>query len=122
VLSKNYIPHLSYVESIARKYHAMLLLLSYKPIMEDYENYIDLSAIRNYALAMVKKGLVVGIDSLTCGDCVQSEKLCVISSTGEVYPCSFIRHSMGNLTKRPIEDIWASRVRRVECPYKHVAA
>lgn len=117
VLSKDYLPHLSVVSELAREYNALLLLLSYKPVSGDYENLIGLEKIREYANSFAEEGMTVGIDSLTCGDCEMNEKLCTISSSGEVYPCSFVRKSMGNLMSRDIEAIWKNRAEKAGCPY-----
>ena len=117
VLSKDYLPHLSAVSELAREYNALLLLLSYKPVSGDYENLIDLEDIREYAHSLAEEGMTVGIDSLTCGDCEMNEKLCTISSSGEAYPCSFVRNSMGNLVSRDIQTIWKNRGEKAECPY-----
>ena len=117
VLSRDYLPYLSHLSALAKDYGALLLLLSYKPVRGDFENAIDLKKIREYAHALAKDGLTVGIDSLTCGDCEMNEKLLTISSSGEAYPCSFVRNSMGNLISRSIEAIWRNRGGKTECPY-----
>lgn len=41
------------------------------------------------------------------GGCPAGEKVIYLDSTGEVYPCQFLRdESLGNVTKRPLSDIW----------------
>jgi MoaA/NifB/PqqE/SkfB family radical SAM enzyme len=117
VLSKDYLPQLPNVTTLAKDYGALLLLLSYKPVRGDYENIVDLEKIREHAHALAKDGLTIGIDSLTCGDCEMNEKLCTISSSGEAYPCSFVRNSMGNLVSHDIQTIWKNRGEKTECPY-----
>lgn len=117
VLSKEYLPYLSTVSELAMQYNTLLLLLSYKPIGGDYENLIDLEKIEAYARSLVQDGMTVGIDSLTCGNCEMNEKLCTISSAGDVYPCSFVRKPMGNLLSQGIHEIWKNRGPKTECPY-----
>ena len=117
VLSQEYLPYLQQVKEIAKRQDAVLLLLSYKPIRGDTDNCIALDVIRDYAHKFVKENLTVGIDSLVCGDCYQNERMCVISASGEVFPCSFIRTSIGNIKITTIKDIWKKRGKKMECPY-----
>jgi len=40
-----------------------------------------------------------------------------VDHLGNVFPCSFVRKSMGNLLENNLHDIWASRGEQEECPY-----
>lgn len=73
------------------------------------------------------------------GGCSAGEKVVYLDSTGEVYPCQFLRGlSLGNVIKRPLLDIWEDkhnlylhrlrnkanflRGRCASCAYKQICA
>jgi MoaA/NifB/PqqE/SkfB family radical SAM enzyme len=117
IMSKQYLSQVGYIADLARETHSQLLLLTYKPVGNDSENCVEVKRIRSIAENLSKDGVSVGIDSLTNGKCLQKESFCVISSSGEVFPCSFIRQAMGNITCQSIREIWADRGKKIECPY-----
>ena len=80
-------------------------------------NAIPLDAIKQKALAMAKTGLKVAIDSLSCGACHMNTRMLDISFRGEVYPCSFVRRSLGNAFREPVRQIWARRGGQEKCPF-----
>lgn len=97
------------------------LLLSYKPQkIKDYEYIVPRSKILEMAKELHSLGAPTAIDGLTCGICEGGYSFCDISSTGEVYPCSFVRKSYGNILKEPLKDIWNRMPRVIECPYERL--
>ncbi len=117
IVSRDYEKDLPELEKMAREHGASVLLLSYKPVHGDREQVVPLEEIRKHAMAMVKRGMKVGVDSLLSGTCHQSERLATICSNGDVHPCSFIREPLGNVKKTRFGEIWKGRREKVPCPY-----
>ena len=40
-----------------------------------------------------------------------------VDNLGNVFPCSFIRESMGNLLENDLKKIWHNRGEQTKCPY-----
>ncbi len=120
IMSENYRTHLDSVAKLARRHKALLVILTYKPIIPGIDAQVPTSEISETAMALVKEGLRLGLDSLTSEDCGMSERLCVMSCSGEVYPCSFVKQSMGNTLQQTLADIWRERSPKQPCPYMPV--
>jgi len=117
VASKLYINSLPQVAELCRREDAELLLLTYKPVDGDYENQVPPRQVLKIAEALSKSGVRVAFDGLTCLTCVAGEYFVDIASTGDVYPCSFVRETLGNVKATPFKTIWSKRRRVYRCPY-----
>jgi len=115
-LRKDYYNDLDKVVDIAKKYEAELLLLTYKPIINDYENYIPPITVYDVAETLKDK-VEVAVDGLTCSSCMGNKRFCDVDSEGNVYPCSFIRIPQGNLLTEKLVDIWNKRIKNIKCPF-----
>jgi MoaA/NifB/PqqE/SkfB family radical SAM enzyme len=49
------------------------------------------------------------------GPCYAGTLSCLVSSNGDVYPCELIKESLGNVTRTPFNEIWASPATRDAC-------
>ena len=116
-LSKEYASDLDYIVKTAEKYHAELLVLTYKPVIGNDDNQIPPEEVLKTMKDVKSKGINIYVDGLTCQTCLGSKRFCDVSSVGDIYPCSFIRESQGNLLKTPFDVIWKSRKKEVTCPY-----
>ncbi len=117
VMSKRYRDRLPEVLKIVKEYGISLLLLSYKPVRGDVENFISLDEIKTVAYMLRDERVKVGIDSLITGECYMGQRLATISCAGDVFPCSFVRESAGNVRTQAFEEIWKGRPGKVKCPY-----
>jgi MoaA/NifB/PqqE/SkfB family radical SAM enzyme len=116
-LSRLYESYLPGVLEMAEKYEAGLLVLTYKPVIGDYENQIPPEKVMETMVALKEAKTEIFVDGLTCQMCLGSKRFCDISSIGDVYPCSFIREPQGNLLTAEFDDIWKNRMKEVKCPY-----
>jgi len=100
-------------------YKAELLMLQYKPVINDWDKYI--SPEETYAKAKEIKYLYnidVAVDGGCALKCMQKIRFLTVGINGDVYPCSFIHEpSMGNILKSDIPSIWKSRGPQIICPY-----
>ena len=121
VVKKSDMHELRYVESVAKKYDADLLLLSYKPVIGDWDEVIPVETIKTIANNMVADGITVSVDSIVCGKCYMATKFVTIDVDGNVHPCSFVKnYTFGNILKESFEEIWKRRetVKLERCPYE----
>ena len=116
-LSKQYEPHLGTILAMASVFEASLLVLTYKPVIGDYENQRPPEKVMETMVALKDAKTEIFVDGLTCQTCLGSKRFCDISSIGDVYPCSFIREPQGNLLTQEFDDIWKTRMKEVKCPY-----
>jgi len=93
-----------------------LLLISYKPVIGDKEKVVPSSEIMKLAKEYAPR-IPIAVDGHAYNKCEGGYSFCDISCTGEVYPCSFVRTSYGNILEEPFLDIWARMPRITECPY-----
>jgi MoaA/NifB/PqqE/SkfB family radical SAM enzyme len=118
IMRKDYLPQIPRLAALAKRYGSVLLLLSYKPVDGKVDETVPIEQIIATAAELLKSGHQVALDNLTTGQCFQKERLCVISSSGEVYPCSFVRQSLGNVARTGFLEIWRSRGAKIACPYR----
>jgi MoaA/NifB/PqqE/SkfB family radical SAM enzyme len=116
-LSKDYEEYLAIVLGAASAYSASLLVLTYKPVIGDYENQIPPEEVMATMKAISASNFDIFVDGLTCQKCMGSKRFCDISSVGDVYPCSFIRTPQGNVLTEEFDTIWKNRIKEVACPY-----
>jgi MoaA/NifB/PqqE/SkfB family radical SAM enzyme len=118
IMRKEYLPEVPRLAELARKHGSVLLLLSYKPVAGPAREAVPVESIMSMARELSGSGLQVAVDNLTTGQCFQKERLAVISGSGEVFPCSFVRESLGNLLRTDFRSLWKSRGSKVPCPYR----
>jgi len=94
-----------------------LLLLTYKPVIGDYNQMIPPDEVYKMGKELADTGLSIAVDGMTCRMCLGNEEFCDIGSDGIVYPCSFVRISMGNITKQSFKEIWSKRPDELTCPF-----
>jgi MoaA/NifB/PqqE/SkfB family radical SAM enzyme len=94
-----------------------LLLLAYKPVGR-IKQAIPANEVPFIAMKLAQEGVKVAVDGLAIGTCRAANDFVDISCEGDVYPCSFIRKSIGNMLKQDFSDIWQNRPKTVECPFK----
>jgi len=58
----------------------------------------------------------VYLDSLLAGQCLALDKFVTIDVDGNVFQCSFVRNSLGNIFEEKLKDI-ISKSKKVKCPY-----
>lgn len=97
----------------AKKYDATLLFLSCKGRTDIPARKVEELAVRAHQDSRIR----VAIDTMTANRCYAKERFVTIGSDGEVYPCSFVRKSMGNITKLSFDEIWRNRGKKEKCPY-----
>ena len=105
------------VKSLARTWNAEVLYLAYKPVIGDYNNLIEPDVVYSAAKEASDEGLKVAVDGPCAGECMMKKRFIDVDHLGNVFPCSFVRKSMGNLLENNLHDIWASRGEQEECPY-----
>jgi [mycofactocin precursor peptide]-tyrosine decarboxylase / 3-amino-5-[(4-hydroxyphenyl)methyl]-4,4-dimethylpyrrolidin-2-one synthase len=118
IMRREYLPEVPRLAELARKHRSVLLLLSYKPVAGSGSEAVPVESIMSMAMELSGSGLQVAVDNLTTGQCFQKERLAVISASGEVFPCSFVRESLGNVLRTDFRSIWESRGSKVPCPYR----
>lgn len=122
VLRKEYAKDIDAIMALSKTFDAEVLFLTYKPIIKDYENVIDPDIVYSIAISYANRGYKVAVDGMTCFGktdeyCLQKKRFADISSNGDVYPCSFIRKSMGNILEKSFAEIWSMRGEQIGCPY-----
>ena len=117
-LSKDYVKDIDYITRVSKEYEAEILLLTYKPVNNDWKNQVLPEEVYKLALEMNEEKIAVAIDGLTCNTCLASKRFCDVNSKGDVSICSFIREPIGSLLTTKFLDIWHNRPRQVACPYK----
>jgi len=116
-LSKQYEPYLGDILALAGILEASLLVLTYKPVIGDYDNQIPPERVLEIMNQFSVSNIEIFVDGLTCQKCLGSKRFCDISSIGDVYPCSFIREPQGNMLTQDFDDIWKNRMKNIKCPY-----
>lgn len=121
IMRKEYLSALPIVAKLAKQCESELLLLTYKPLINDRDQVIDPKIVFNYA-EYYKKEINIAVDGLTCYGttqdyCLQRKTFCDIDSLGNVYPCSFIRKSIGSLLVNDFKSIWKKRGEQERCPF-----
>ncbi len=109
------------VKLLAREYEAELLYLAYKPVIGDYDNLILPADVYKVAKEAHNEGLKVTVDGPCVGKCMMKKRFVDISHTGDVYPCSFVRESIGNILTDDFGTIWKERGEQEPCPYLEMA-
>ncbi len=122
VMRKQYVSALQDVLALAKKFDSEILLLTYKPLIKDYEQVLPPKTVYGYAQLYAKLGYKVAVDGLSCYGtnqdyCLQKKTFCDIDSEGNVYPCSFIRRSIGNVLEQDFKTIWKQRGEQEQCPF-----
>jgi len=118
LLSREYETFLSTAAELAKEFESELLLLMYKPVRGDWENQISAREMITIAREL-SKSVPVAVDSMVLRHCYANDRFCDISSTGELFPCSFVRTSQGNVVEHDFATVWRYRNRaRVICPYE----
>jgi len=110
----------SVVKELARKYKAEILYLVYKPVKDDWENQIAAEKVYKTAKQAASEGLKVAVDGPCINQCMMKRKFVDVDHLGNVYPCSFMRHSLGNLQNQDFKDIWRNRGEQEECQFVHL--
>lgn len=116
ILRKDTIMALPKVAQLAKKHDTELLIMSYKPVNNDWEQVLSPITVKSIAEKVSNYGVRVAVDMMTCNRCTGSEAFVTIDSDGSVYPCSFVRRSMGNILNNDFKQIWKQRD-KPNCPY-----
>lgn len=117
VVKKEYVGDITDIVSLCEEENAELLLLTYKPVKGETEEKIGRKKVMDLGEKINEKGVRVAVDGMTCGDCYGGERFAIINSTGEIYPCSFVRRSAGNIKEKEFRELW-KEVKSIEsCPY-----
>jgi MoaA/NifB/PqqE/SkfB family radical SAM enzyme len=122
VVSREYVKDLIYVMRLAKKYNAEVLFLTYKPVIGDLDNVVNSDIVYSYAYNYSRQGYKTAVDGMSCFGkndeyCFQKKRFADIASNGDVYPCSFIRESMGNVLEKSFAEIWRAKGEQIKCPY-----
>jgi len=122
VMRKEYVSVLQDVLALSKKFDSEILLLTYKPLIKDYIQTLPPKTVYGYAQLYAKLGYKVAVDGLSCYGtnqdyCLQKKTFCDIDSEGDVYPCSFIRKSIGNVLEQSFKEIWKKRGEQEKCPF-----
>jgi MoaA/NifB/PqqE/SkfB family radical SAM enzyme len=110
-----------YLKSTAKHFGAELLYLAYKPVIGDYDNLITPGDIYKIAKIASDEGIRVAVDGPCAGQCMMKKKFIDVNHKGDVFPCSFVRNSMGNLLTSDLKTIWRERGEQDKCPYVEIA-
>jgi len=105
------------IKDLAKEYNAELLYLVYKPVHNDFDEQVPPEVVRDYAQKAANDRIKVAVDGPCVNQCLMKRKFIDVDSRGFVYPCSFVRKSMGNLLTKDFKDIWSSRGEQDKCPY-----
>jgi len=105
------------VKVLAEEYNAELLYLVYKPVIKDKKNQVPGEEVYKVAKQAANDGLKVAVDGPCVNECMMKKKFIDVDHFGNVYPCSFVRESIGNLLNMPFKEIWKNRGEQDECPY-----
>jgi len=116
-LSAQYLADVDKVVEVAKECDAEILFLVYKPVVDDWANQVPPEGVMRVAKAQANAGVRISVDGASCNTCVGAKRFMDIDHKGDVYPCSFIRESIGNLLYERLEDIWGRRKKELECPY-----
>lgn len=105
------------VKYIAESYGAEMLYLVYKPVIRDVKNQLSGADVYKAAKEAANEGLKVAVDGPCINKCMMKKKFVDVDSHGFVFPCSFVRRSLGNLLYTNFKDIWKDRGDQVKCPF-----
>jgi len=110
------------IVELSNKYKAPILVLAKK----NFDNFgrplfrnDNIRLARELIFVLLKKYNVEGLfcDSPCINQCFAAKRFCTISPSGEVYPCSFVRKSWGNVRKQSFKTIWKTHSGGIECPF-----
>lgn len=116
LLRRDTMRYLPEVTSLSSRYDAELLILPYKPVNQDWEQMIDPRTVMRIAKELSEHGLKIAVDMFTKGRCTGGENFIDIDPSGEVYRCSFMRESLGNILEESFSEIW-NRMELQACHY-----
>jgi MoaA/NifB/PqqE/SkfB family radical SAM enzyme len=105
------------VKYLANIYDAEVLYLAYKPVVGDFDNLVDPKEVYKIAKEAAKEGLKVAVDGPCADICLMKKRFCDINHRGDVFPCSFVRETIGNVLVSDFNTIWENRGPQNECPY-----
>jgi len=122
VLRREYVKHIEAIMALSKTFDAEVLFLTYKPVIKDYDNVVDGNIVYSIAKYYANKNYKVAVDGMTCFGktdeyCLQKRRFADIYSNGDVYPCSFVRKSMGNILQKSFSEIWKMRGEQIKCPF-----
>lgn len=117
VVRRDSLGQLHEVAEFCRANDVELLLLSYKPVNGDEEEAVEPNVVMQLGKHLASTGVRIAMDGMTCGKCFAAQRFVDIGSTGDCFPCSFIRESLGSVLQEPFQDIWRRRGVPKECPY-----
>jgi len=124
IVKKDTIPFLNTIVEIARIYDATLLLLTLKPVNKEYyEKMIFPEEVYRIAKDIfMHKYQKIAVDGFTCNKCYGTKRFLTIDAIGNVYPCSFLRKSLGNILEdKPIKYYMRKGINIINthgCPYR----
>lgn len=125
VVRQDYLRVFLEILALSKKFDSEMLLLTYKPIIKDYEQVVAPEKVYAYATHYAELGYKIAVDGLSCFGtkqdyCLQKKTFCDIDSLGNVYPCSFIRRSIGNVLEHSFAEIWKKRGEQERCPFMNI--
>jgi len=115
--SKEYEKDNKFINRQAQWFGAEVLYLAYKPVIGDSDNVISPADVYKVAKKAADSGTKTAVDGPCAGACLMKKRFVDIDHLGNVYPCSFVRKSMGNLLQKSFKDIWKERGNQDTCPY-----
>lgn len=105
------------VKFLAQEFEAEILYLVYKPVIKDLRNQIPANEVYKVAKVAANEGLCVAVDGPCINQCLMKKKFVDVGCMGDVFPCSFVRNSLGNLLYTDFKRIWKNRGSQQECPF-----
>jgi len=105
------------VERCAREYDATVVVLGYKAVHGDWDQFVKPDEVMAIARGLYEAGCKVAVDGMACNACMMKRRFADIDANGDVFPCSFVREKMGSLLDTDFASIWKDRGERIDCPY-----
>lgn len=102
----------------AKRYGAELLLLAEKPIPHQDKPLVSPEQVFKIAIDLGKcYDIPISVDGPCVNKCYAAKRFITVNCQGDVYPCSFVRESFGNLLEEEFSYIWDIRPKnRIKCP------
>jgi len=110
--------NLDTIVDLAKVHDAELLLLSYKPVNGDIEQFVPRHEIMEIAQGLHESGVRMAIDGFAASQCEGGYSFVDVSSTGDIFACSFHREPVGNILKEDFQRLWKRVPTLSICPYE----
>jgi MoaA/NifB/PqqE/SkfB family radical SAM enzyme len=109
IITKNgFEKHIENIAEFAAKTRAEIFLLSYKPSKPKHNKRLKHQNIGRDIRFLQDKSIKVRLDCVLSRQCAAIQRIGAMACGGDIYPCSFVRTSIGNVFEKKLSELWGS--------------